>query len=124
LNLVERVREIEGDLGGLSAQQKLLLTTDGSITNTLEILIGGEVGIETLHQKIVEADEKIAEKLGVANEDEINERIVRIYNKKNNKPLIYAISYAPLSLADKDFSKDLFSADIPIGKIMEIQDRI
>jgi len=119
LNLVERVREIEGDLGGLSAQQKLLLTTDGSITNTLEILIGGEVGIETLHQKIVEADEKIAEKLGVANEDEINERIVRIYNKKNNKPLIYAISYAPLSLADKDFSKDLFSADIPIGKIME-----
>ncbi|VUT24697.1 MAG: Beta-ribofuranosylaminobenzene 5'-phosphate synthase [Candidatus Methanolliviera sp. GoM_oil] len=119
MNLVDKIREIEGDLGGLSAQQKLLLTTDGSITNTLEILIGGEVGIETLHQKIVEADEKIAEKLGVANEDEINERIVRIYNKKNNKPLIYAISYAPLRRADKDFSEDLFSADIPIGKIME-----
>ena len=46
-----------GDLSkmhGLKNEEKILLGTDGSITNLLEILFGGEVFVETLYQEITD----------------------------------------------------------------------
>lgn len=117
--MIEKIKNIEKDVGRLSSLQKLLLTTDGSITNTLEILTGNEVKIETIYQEIGKADDYLAERLNISKGDEINERVVRIYNSINNKTLIYAKSYAPLKRANDQFSNDLFRADIPIGKILK-----
>jgi len=117
--MIEKIKGIEKDVGRLSSLQKLLLTTDGSITNTLEVLTGNEVKIETIYQAIGRADEYLAERLNISKGDEINERIVRICNSINDKTLIYAKSYAPLKRANDPFSNDLFKADIPIGKILE-----
>ncbi|ABO35367.1 protein of unknown function DUF98 [Methanococcus maripaludis C5] len=100
-----------GDLSkihGLINEEKILLGTDGSITNLLEILFGNEVVVETLHQEIM---------------DNVNYRAVLL--GVNGIPLIYATSETPLESIDEiqireKIRKDLLSADIPIGKILKI----
>jgi chorismate-pyruvate lyase len=92
----------------LSNEEKILLGTDGSITNLLEILFNNEVIVETIHQTIV---------------DDVNYRTVVL--KIKNTPLVYATSKIPLKNIDDEFiresiKKDLLSADIPIGKILKI----
>ncbi|WP_459202163.1 chorismate pyruvate-lyase family protein [Methanococcus sp. CF] len=100
-----------GDLSkvyGLKNEEKVLLGTDGSITNLLEILFNCEVVVETLYQEII---------------DNVNYRSVIL--KVNEIPLIYATSKTPLENIDETHIRekirnDLLSADIPIGKILKI----
>ncbi|MBA2860741.1 chorismate pyruvate-lyase family protein [Methanococcus maripaludis] len=92
----------------LNNEEKILLGTDGSITNLLEILFGDEVVVETLYQEII---------------DNVNYRAVLL--GVNGIPLIYATSETPLNRIDEihmreKIKKDLLSADIPIGKILKI----
>ncbi|AXI25142.1 hypothetical protein CFE53_02835 [Methanofervidicoccus sp. A16] len=92
----------------LRNEEKMLLGTDGSVTNLLEILFNDEITVETISQKIV---------------DGINYRSVIL--KIKDTPLVYATSKIPLkSIEDKtlrdNIKRDLLSADIPIGKILKI----
>ena len=92
----------------LRNEEKMLLGTDGSVTNLLEILFNDEITVETISQKIV---------------DGVNHRSVIL--KIKNIPLVYATSKIPLkniqnkTLRD-NIRRDLLSADIPIGKILKI----
>ncbi|MBP2171902.1 chorismate--pyruvate lyase family protein [Methanococcus voltae] len=93
---------------GLSDVEKILLGTDGSITNLLEIIFEGKVVVKTVYQEII---------------DNVNHRAVALY--VNEVPLIYATSKTPLiNIEDyyirESVKKDLLSADIPIGKILKI----
>jgi len=100
-----------GDLSeiySLKNEEKILLGTDGSITNLLEIIFGGEVVVKTVYQEIL---------------DNVNYRTVVLCVK--GTPLIYATSKTPLkNIEEKEMreiiKKDLLSADIPIGKILKI----
>ena len=92
----------------LRNEEKMLLGTDGSVTNLLEILFNDEITVKTISQKIV---------------DSINYRSVIL--KIRDTPLVYATSKIPLkSIEDKtlrdNIKRDLLSADIPIGKILKI----
>jgi chorismate-pyruvate lyase len=92
----------------LKNEEKILLGTDGSITNLLEILFNNEVVVETIHQNIV---------------NDVNYRTVIL--KINDIPMVYATSKIPLkNIKDKgmreSIKKDLLSANIPIGKILKI----
>ncbi|HXY87895.1 MAG TPA: chorismate pyruvate-lyase family protein [Candidatus Acidoferrales bacterium] len=103
----------------LSKLQKLILLTDGSITTLLEVITAKPVTVSTLVQKIVKADNEIAELLEIEEGDSINYRVVTLRNVDSAKPLIYAESYTPISRLLKEFKYDLMKADIPIGKIMQ-----
>ncbi|MCS3901349.1 chorismate pyruvate-lyase family protein [Methanococcus voltae] len=92
----------------LSNVEKILLGTDGSITNLLEIIFEGKVAVKTVYQEII---------------DNVNYRAVALSVK--DIPLIYATSKTPLSNIEdyyirESVKKDLLSADIPIGKILKI----
>ena len=92
----------------LSNEEKILLGTDGSITNILEILFNDEVVVKTIHQEIING---------------VNYRSVILKIKK--APVAYATSKIPLKNINDDnvrenIKKDLLSADIPIGKILKI----
>ncbi|HID47485.1 MAG TPA: DUF98 domain-containing protein [Methanothermococcus okinawensis] len=92
----------------LRNEEKMLLGTDGSITNLLEILFNDEVVVETISQRIVEC---------------VNYRSVIL--KIRDIPLVYATSKIPLkNIQDKtlrdSIRRDLLSADIPIGKILKM----
>ncbi|WP_423792783.1 chorismate pyruvate-lyase family protein [Methanocaldococcus indicus] len=87
-------------------EEKILLGTDGSVTNILEILFEDECKVKTINQYI---------------KDNINYREVIL--KVRDVPLVYAISKTPFENIEDDLrdeiKRDLLSADIPIGKIIK-----
>ena len=93
--LIERINELEKEHSKkLSNTQKILLTTDGSITAILDVLYG-KIALTTIDQHFEDADESHAKLVNVSEGDEINFREVIMH--KNGRPLIYAISHIPLS---------------------------
>lgn len=100
----------------LSPVQKILLTTDGSITRIFEALTGEEVTVDTEKQEVIPASDEIANVLKIGPGDEVNSRVVNLKNSKG--VLVHATSYAPLSRIDDEFKDKIMKADAPIGKIM------
>ena len=96
--------------------QKILLTTDGSITAILDVLYG-KITLKTLDQHFEDADENHARLVNVGEGEEINFREVIMH--RNGNPLIYAISHIPLKRCSKEVCADLIRADIPIGRILK-----
>ncbi|ACX72484.1 MAG: DUF98 domain-containing protein [Methanococci archaeon] len=87
-------------------EEKILLGTDGSITNILEILFEDACSVETIKQVILN-----------------NTNYREVVLKVNEIPLVYAISKTPFKNIEEEnlreeIKKDLLSADIPIGKII------
>lgn len=115
--LIEKISEVEKNYPkNFSNTQKILLTTDGSITAILDVLYG-KITLSTLDQHFEEADRTHAQLVNVSEGDKINYREVIMH--KDGKPLIYAISHIPLSRCDDNICADLVRADIPIGRILK-----
>jgi len=114
----ERIREIEQGIGKLSPMQKVLIGTDGSVTNLLEMATGHPVTITTRIQDVVSADQKTAAELDIEPGDEINYRVVELKDGVTGEVLIYAVSCTPLRRLAPEFRQDLMRADIPIGRIL------
>lgn len=113
-NILGGITNIENEVGKLSNAQKILLTTDGSVTTILDV-IRGHVTIETLEQKFVKADPEMAHLLKIEEGETVNYRVVVI---KTEEPLIYAISLIAVERLENDMKEDLIRADIPIGRIL------
>ena len=113
--ILEGIKKVEGDLGSLSSAQKILLTTDGSVTTILDVL-KGHVKIRTLIQEFRKADDEVARLLQIEKGDPVNYRVVVI---ERDEPLIHAVSLIPVDRLNNDFKEDLIRADIPIGRILK-----
>lgn len=115
--LIEKMNDLEVDYGQkFSNTQKILLTTDGSITAILDVLYG-KINLITLDQHLGIADSENAKLVNVTAGEEINFREVLMH--KDGKPLIYAISHVPLQRCSDEICADLLRADIPIGRILK-----
>lgn len=115
--LIEKVQELEKKHDvELSNTQKILLTTDGSITAILDVLFG-KITLTTLDQHFEDADTSHAKLVNVSEGEVINFREVIMHT--DERPLIYAISHIPLKRCSKDVCADLIRADIPIGRILK-----
>lgn len=116
-SLIEKINALEEEYGReFSNTQKILLTTDGSITAILDVLYG-KITLSTLDQHFEDADSDHARLVNVDEGEEINYREVIMH--RNGKPLIYAISHIPLKRCTKEVCADLIRADIPIGRILK-----
>jgi beta-ribofuranosylaminobenzene 5'-phosphate synthase len=118
MNIPLRLQQIEEEIGHLSPVQKILLGTDGSVTQLLEAITGKQIVITTRLQEIIPSSSEVAQKLEIQPGDLINHRIVEIKNIDSGDVLIYAISYTPVDSLPPEFRNDLLKADIPIGKII------
>ncbi|OEC84451.1 MULTISPECIES: chorismate lyase [Methanobacterium] len=116
MNVMDRIKEVENDIGNLSSAQKILLATDGSVTTILDVL-KGHINVETLVQEFKEADDAQSQDLGINKGDTINYRTV-VMSHKPEEPLIHAISLTPVDKLTNNFKEDLLKADIPIGRIL------
>ncbi|MDO5823651.1 chorismate lyase [Methanobrevibacter sp.] len=116
-DLIEKIKQAEEEYGEtFSNTQKILLTTDGSITAILDVLYG-KITLTTLDQHFETADKSHAKLVNVSEGEQINYREVIMH--KDGRPLIYAISHIPLSRCDENICADLVRADIPIGRILK-----
>lgn len=115
--LIEKINSVEKEQSRtFSNTQKILLTTDGSITAILDVLYG-KITLTTLEQHFEKATESTSKYVNVEVGDEINYREVIMH--KDDKPLIYALSYVPLKRVSNEIREDLIRADIPIGRILK-----
>lgn len=115
--LIEKINDLEKENSKqFSNTQKILLTTDGSITAILDVLYG-KISLDTLDQHFEMADEERAKLVDVPEGTKINFREVIMH--KDGKPLIYAISHIPLERCSEEVCADLIRADIPIGRILK-----
>ncbi len=112
-------KEIEGQVGKLSPLQKILLGTDGSVTQLLESVTGHPISVRTRTQELVKADADAVEQLSIAPGDSVNHRIVELLDAATGEVLVYAKSLTPVARLAPAFRDDLMRADIPIGKIIE-----
>jgi chorismate-pyruvate lyase len=109
----------------LSPALKILLTTNGSVTQALQSLqptVGDVVHIKTLNQVVLgigqeSVNEIIFQSLNLSPGSAFNYRKVALRANKRN--LVLAISLTPISRLDKDFQDDLMRADLPIGFLLE-----
>ena len=92
--MLEKLRRIEKETP-LSPLQKILLTTDGSVTRVLEAFTGAEVGVETVAQKVVGAPGEAAGLLEIPAGTEVNYRVVKLVSE--GRVLAGAVSWTPLS---------------------------
>jgi len=119
MDIAHQVREIEAQVGRLSPVQKILLGTDGSVTQLLESVTGSEIAVQTRVQEIVPADQIISERLHVDIGEPVNYRIVDLMDTVTGQVLIHACSHTPIARLSPDFKDDLMKADIPIGRIIK-----
>ena len=117
VRLIEKINRVEEEYEkNFSNTQKILMTTDGSITAILDVLYG-KIDLKTLEQHFEEATEESASLVNVDAGDEVNYREIVMH--KDEQPLIYAVSYIPLKRLTKEIKEDLVRADIPIGRILK-----
>ena len=62
-SVAQKISQLEELVGRLSPVQKMLLGTDGSVTNLLEVITGSPVEIETVVQEVIPADSSLASDL-------------------------------------------------------------
>lgn len=117
-DLPAAIRKIEHQVGSLSLLEKILLTTDGSVTSLLEVATGSEVRVCTISQEILSPDSACQQELEIGADELINHRVVTLKNAHTGEPLIYAVSDTPLGRLLPSFRQDMMRADIPIGKIL------
>ncbi len=113
--MLDRLAELEKKYK-LGPLQRILLTTDGSITRTLEALTGETVRVETVTQEVMGADEDLSARLGVDVGDEVNFRVVNLI--ADDRVLVRATSFTPLSRLRPEFREDIMKEDVPIGRIL------
>lgn len=119
MNIADRMKGIEEEVGKLSPVHKILLGTDGSVTRMLEIITGHPVTVVTRSQEVVRADRATADLLAIEEGEEVNHRVVELRDAESNEVLVYAVSDTPISRLPQAFKHDLMKADVPIGKIMQ-----
>lgn len=112
---MKKLSEMKRELD-LTPVQVMLLANTGSMTTLLEALFG-TVAVKTELQKIAEADSQVARILEISKGDDVNHRIVRLTSKK--RVLVYAESFAPVSLLNPEFKDEIMKSDIPIGRIID-----
>ena len=118
MDIALSLRQIEEQVGRLSPVQKILLSTDGSVTRLLESVTGNPVEVRTRLQEIVPADSLMAGHLAIRTGEPVNNRVVELVDTKTGEVLIHAISQTPVARLPPEFKDDLMKADIPIGRII------
>ncbi|WML67415.1 MAG: hypothetical protein METHP_00943 [Methanoregula sp. SKADARSKE-2] len=119
MHITQNIEAIESEVGRLSPVQKILLGTDGSVTQLLEAITGAAEAVGTRVQEIVPADGPTADRLGIRVGEPVNYRVVELRNVSSGEVLIHAISHTPVDRLSQEFRDDLMKADIPIGKIIK-----
>ncbi|WP_309492408.1 chorismate--pyruvate lyase family protein [Candidatus Hecatella orcuttiae] len=119
LKLLKALSRVERKLGRkLGEGQKILLTTDGSVTRILEILTGKPVVVKTLSRRVAPADAQTARWLQVPKGSRVNYRMVELRNPRPPRVLAVARSWTALSRLAAGIRRDLTCTDLPIGRII------
>ncbi len=102
---------------GLSMVQRILLTTDGTVTRTLEACAGEPMELVKLSQSSMPAA-SAGRDLGVAEDDEVLFRRILMRGARSGRHLLYAESLIAPSRLHPRLRHGLHHSDAPIGRLL------
>jgi len=102
----------------LTAFQKTLLCTNGSVTVLLEAHTNHPVKVRALRQKEIKSPKKINKLLNLENEEIVIERFAILEDAVTKEKLIYAVSYTRLKHLPPRLKREMMRTEKPIGKIL------
>ncbi len=104
-------------LTALKPSQLVLLTSDGSLTDMLEVLCNSKVEAEIKSSRSGTLGVAQSEFLGMEPGTAAIER--NVWLKAGGRKLVYAHSIVPSSLLAKDLADDISGTEIPMGRILK-----
>jgi chorismate-pyruvate lyase len=105
------------DHQGLSMVQRVLLTTDGTVTRTLEACAGEPMELVKLSQSIVPGASAGSD-LGVADGDDVLFRRILMRGAHSGRHHLYAESLIAPSRLHPRLRHGLYHSDAPIGRLL------
>jgi chorismate-pyruvate lyase len=111
-------RELEAArVAQLPALQRLLLTTDGTMTTALSMLVGEPIGVRLLHQHtIVLAQDD--DELSLSAGDEVLERRALLHGAESGIPLLLGVSRIVANRLPPAARAALIGGDVAIGIVL------
>lgn len=100
----------------LSTFQRILLTTDGTVTDILESYLFEQIRVIKLSEKLVSLDQELPS-MGLKEGTEVIVRKVLLQGKISRKNVIYAESIVVPGNMEEKFRRALLETKVPIGKI-------
>lgn len=108
---------LRGDGWPVSVVQRMVLTTDGTLTQALEAYAGEPVGVVKLSH-LVGATGPADVDLGLGPLDNVLTRTVLLCGRQSHTTLVYAVSSIAIDRLPDEFARRLASTDEPIGKLL------
>ena len=100
----------------LSTFQRILLTTDGTVTDMLEAYFFEQIQLVKLSEELITLDKNIPQ-MDLPSGIEVLDRKILLQGKISRKNYIYAESYLALDRLEERFRQELLQTKTPIGKI-------
>jgi chorismate-pyruvate lyase len=104
------------DASGLGVVQRVLLVTDGTLTDTVEAIFGEPIGLRKLAVNISTAGSDPAP-LEVTPGESVMHRKILLYGESTQQNYVYAESSLALNRLPPGFREGLLSTDIPLGRL-------
>jgi chorismate-pyruvate lyase len=117
IDLQESLRQTTLDPRQMSSFQRILLTTDGTVTEILEAQLWESIQIVKLYQEIVQTEIAIPY-LGIQEGTDALVRKVLLRGKWSHKNYIYAESITLLERLNQQIREGLLNTQKPIGRLM------
>ncbi len=105
------------DLSRLSIFQRVLLTTDGTVTKMLEIYAGEEIQVIKLSQEVRVSNQPLAS-LEMAGPYSVLDRKILLRGKRSQRNLLYAESTIALDRLNHTVRNSLLEDEVPIGRLL------
>lgn len=103
---------------GANPMQRILLVTDGTVTNILEAYAGEQIGVVKLRQ-VAEPAAQAAADLDVLESDQILHREVLLTGRSSGRTFVYALSQIVPARLDSRVRRGLVESLEPIGRLLE-----
>jgi chorismate-pyruvate lyase len=101
----------------LNSLQRILLTTDGTLTKILEAYLLEEIQMTKLSERSLLTAQDIPF-LDLEQGSEVIERKILLQGRISRKNFLYAESLLVPARLDKRFTDELLNSEIPLGKLM------
>ena len=104
------------DLDALTAVQRLLLTTDGTLTDALEVALLEPMALLKISQRLVSATEMHGV-LQLNKDDRVLERRIVLWGRRTGRHYVFAESMVAIDRLPEGFRHDLIESDVPLGRL-------
>lgn len=110
---------LQGDIDvlRLSVFQRILLMTDGTVTNMLEVYTGEEIQVIKLSQAVRSSNQPLAS-LEMAGPYSVLDRKILLRGKSSQRNLLYAESTIALDRLNHTVRNGLLKDEAPIGRLL------